>query len=112
MSGLDDKRFEAATQEFIERLLAAQSANTQTREKMVANECSDLNYLGVVYERFSPEQVAEIAVAALLQITESYGQVCAMYEICTHRACTSSYSCWATANMALAEIFDEPRGEE
>ena len=49
----------------------------------------------------------KIAVAALKEIKENYGQVCVDFELCKHVACQSSVSCWMTADKALKEIEDE-----
>lgn len=48
----------------------------------------------------------KIAVAALREIRENYGQVCVEFEFCKHVACQSSVSCWMTADKALKEIED------
>lgn len=49
----------------------------------------------------------KIAVDALKEIRENYGQVCEEFEFCRHIACQSSVSCWMTADKALKEIADE-----
>lgn len=49
----------------------------------------------------------KIAVDALKEIRENYGQVCEEFEFCRHVACQSSVSCWMTADKALKEIADE-----
>lgn len=45
-----------------------------------------------------------IAVKALKEIRDTQGKVCEEYEICTHRACQSSYDSWAIADQALKNI--------
>lgn len=45
--------------------------------------------------------------AALTTIKNTYGQVCDGYELCTHRACASSYGAWATADEALNQTDTE-----
>ena len=47
--------------------------------------------------------------AALRAIRDTQGEVCDEYEVCTHRACRSSYSAWAIADEALA--VPGPRSE-
>ena len=39
--------------------------------------------------------------AALQEIRNEQGKVCDNYELCTHRACQSSYTAWAIADKAL-----------
>lgn len=39
---------------------------------------------------------------ALVEIRTTQGKVCEEYELCTHRACASSYASWAIAEKALA----------
>ena len=39
--------------------------------------------------------------AALQEIKDNQGKVCAGFELCTHPACTSSYTSWAIADAAL-----------
>jgi hypothetical protein len=55
-------------------------------------------------EPLTVAQQLEIAVQALKVIRERYGQVCSPYEICSHRACESSYGAWATADAALKRL--------
>ena len=38
---------------------------------------------------------------ALARIRRTNGYVCDEFELCTHRACMSSYDSWAIATMAL-----------
>jgi hypothetical protein len=49
----------------------------------------------------------EIAVAALREIRQQYGKVCANYELCEHPACASSYGAWAVADKALRAIQEQ-----
>lgn len=48
-----------------------------------------------------------IAVKALKEIEQNYGQVCEEFEICKHVACQSSVSCWMVADKALKEIGEK-----
>lgn len=49
------------------------------------------------------DQKAAIArlEAALQRIKDECGRVCTDFELCTHRACQSSYEAWAIADAAL-----------
>jgi hypothetical protein len=49
----------------------------------------------------------KIALDALKEIKENYGQVCAEFEICKHIACQSSVGSWITADKALKEIEEK-----
>lgn len=52
------------------------------------------------------EQGAAIARLreALERIRRDEGKVCAVFEVCDHRACQSSYTAWAIADEALRPI--------
>lgn len=39
---------------------------------------------------------------ALREIRVNEGKVCDHYEVCDHRACSSSYTAWAIADAALS----------
>ena len=52
----------------------------------------------------------KIALAALREIKENYGQVCEEFEICKHIACQSSVSCWIVADKALKDIEAKDNG--
>ena len=59
-----------------------------------------------VLARVTAEQDRQAAITnnygiALQEIKERYGKVCDDYESCTHIACWSSYSAWATADGTL-----------
>lgn len=41
------------------------------------------------------------------EIKRDEGKVCDEFEICEHRACQSSYSAWAIADIALARLAAE-----
>lgn len=45
--------------------------------------------------------------AALQEIVDTYGHVCAEYEVCTHAACRSSHGAWETARQALRTNGDD-----
>lgn len=53
---------------------------------------------------FVPRQQLDVAVAALEQIREHQGKVCADYCTCRHESCRSSYSSWTIADEALSKI--------
>ena len=41
---------------------------------------------------------------ALVKIRDEEGKVCEGYDMCHHRACTSSYNSWAIASAALERL--------
>ncbi len=45
-----------------------------------------------------------IALEALEEIRTTQGKTCAIYEICEHVACDSSYAAWAIADKALHDM--------
>lgn len=49
------------------------------------------------------KRIAELEMlrSALEKIRDEEGRVCEEYEICTHRACSSSYRSWAIADQVL-----------
>lgn len=58
----------------------------------------------------TPELAAQVVAAvnesaalraALVEIRETEGRVCAEHDTCTHPACQSSYAAWAIADEAL-----------
>ncbi len=51
-----------------------------------------------------PHKKLVIALQALEEIRTTQGKTCAIYEICEHVACDSSYAAWAIADKALNEI--------
>lgn len=54
---------------------------------------------------------AEALRAALQEIKDTQGKVCDEFELCKHRACTSSYSSWAIAADALSAPAPSPLAE-
>jgi hypothetical protein len=46
----------------------------------------------------------KILLAALKKIVTTQGKVCDDFEVCRHKACTSSYCSWEIASRALKEF--------
>ena len=46
----------------------------------------------------------KIALAALKEIKDNYGQVCPEFELCKHDSCQSSVSAWMAADKALKDV--------
>lgn len=49
---------------------------------------------------------------ALEEIKNEQGKVCMDFELCTHEACTSSYTAWAIADKALRSSLSLSEGGE
>lgn len=47
-------------------------------------------------------------IEALKLIRDTEGKVCENFELCTHRACNSSYSMWAIADACLTSLGHGP----
>ena len=50
------------------------------------------------------EDKLSIALKSLTLIRDAYGHVCETYEVCTHKACWSSYCAWAVADATLNRL--------
>ncbi len=54
-----------------------------------------------VYLPADYRNINEQMLAALEEIRRDCGHVCELFEICTHRACSSSHAAWEIADAAL-----------
>jgi hypothetical protein len=97
---------QAAT--IIAALERAGAAYQRGREDQVAADVH--TWQAAEQEMEALRQRTERAEAALREIREAQGRVCAEYDTCQHIACQSSYAAWAIADAALAEVSREPSG--
>lgn len=83
------------------------------RDKLMANPeryialLRKMNVLHCVWHTELQERI-EFLEAALRRIKEQEGKVCENFELCTHRACASSYAAWVIAEAALdGKVLDD-----
>lgn len=78
-------------------------------ESEAADFCVDIDGRMVAHNWNDPrDEEIERLRAALQQIKDEQGKVCAEFEVCCHVACQSSVSSWMIADQALASVTAIP----
>jgi len=105
------KRLETSYNDLAYEHTAAMLERNASRDEIKRLEGE--NEKRALQQRFTEQQRDELASMvnrlreALERIRREGGEVCEDYELCTHRACQSSYTVWAIASQALEQPVRE-----